>query len=93
MLKTSRIWRQRRWLAAMALAVAMLGMSATRAMADDPVPDKTGAFQTTPTAYSVPGYTKPDAGQGDDEGSGGRGRRGRAGRLTQASSRSTSSGH
>ena len=29
-------------------------------MADDPVPDKTGAFQTTPTAYSVPGYTKPD---------------------------------
>ena len=24
------------------------------------MPDKTGAFQTTPTAYSVPGYTKPD---------------------------------
>jgi Amt family ammonium transporter len=35
-------------------------MAAAPAMADDPVPDKTGAFQTTPTAYSVPGYTKPD---------------------------------
>ncbi len=33
------------------------------AFADDPVPDKTGAFQTTPTAYSVPGYTKPDPGK------------------------------
>ena len=30
------------------------------APAADPVPDKTGAFQTTPTTYSVPGYTKPD---------------------------------
>ena len=39
---------------------ALLAMAAAPAMADDPVPDKTGAFQTTPTAYSVPGYTKPD---------------------------------
>jgi len=60
MLKLSRIRRQRRWLAVMALAMMILGMSATRALADDPVPDKTGAFQTTPSAYSVPGYTKPD---------------------------------
>jgi Amt family ammonium transporter len=60
MLKLSRNRRQRRWLAVMALAMMMLGFSATRALADDPVPDKTGAFQTTPTAYSVPGYTKPD---------------------------------
>jgi len=55
----SRIHRQRRWLAAGILA-ALLAMGAAPAMADDPVPDKTGAFQTTPTAYSVPGYTKPD---------------------------------
>ena len=55
----SRNHRQRRWLAAGILA-ALLAMSAAPAMADDPVPDKTGAFQTTPTAYSVPGYTKPD---------------------------------
>ncbi len=60
MTRTDRIHRKRRWLAAMALAVALVGLSASRAMADDPVPDKTGAFQTTPTAYSVPGYTKPD---------------------------------
>jgi ammonium transporter, Amt family len=30
------------------------------ARADEPAPDKTGAFQLTPTAASVPGYTKPD---------------------------------
>ena len=59
MLKMNRIHGQRRWFAVMALAVALGGMSAS-AYADDPVPDKTGAFQTTPTAYSVPGYTKPD---------------------------------
>jgi ammonium transporter, Amt family len=53
--------RRRQWFAFMALAVALLGVfSSTRAYADDPVPDKTGAFQSTPTAYSVPGYTKPD---------------------------------
>ena len=37
-----------------------MAITPTRAFADDPVPDKTGAFQTTPTAFSVPGYTKPD---------------------------------
>jgi len=25
-----------------------------------PAPDRTGAYQSTPTAFSVPGYTKPD---------------------------------
>src|SRR5262249_47807162 len=63
--------RSRRWLAAAALAVAFLGASSSPARADEPpapaaaapapppAPDRTGAFQTTPTAYSVPGYTKP----------------------------------
>ena len=65
-------WRQ--WLAGIALAMTLVSMfSTTRAYADDapaasaaaapaapPAPDRTGAFQTTPTAYSVPGYTKPD---------------------------------
>jgi Amt family ammonium transporter len=60
MFKTRGINRQRRWLAAAALAAVLSGTFATNAMADDPVPDKTGAFQTTPTAYTVPGYTKPD---------------------------------
>ena len=59
MSKLNRINRQRRWLAALFLGVALCGMSAS-AFADDPAPDKTGAFQTTPSAYSVPGYTKPD---------------------------------
>ncbi|HEU4732609.1 MAG TPA: ammonium transporter [Kofleriaceae bacterium] len=49
----------RRWLALVALAVGLAG--ATPAWADDdPAPDRTGAYQSTPTAYSVPGYTKPD---------------------------------
>ena len=38
-----------RWLAIVALGAALLGLPATSAMADDPVPDKTGAYQTTPT--------------------------------------------
>ena len=51
--------RWRHWLAISACCLAALLTWAPRAYAD-PVPDKTGAFQTTPTAYSVPGYTKPD---------------------------------
>jgi ammonium transporter, Amt family len=55
------VHRWRHWLALVTLAVTMLGLfTTTRAYADEPAPDKTGAFQTTPTAYSVPGYTKPD---------------------------------
>ena len=60
MLRMVRNLRSQRGLAIMALAVALVGTSATVAKADDPVPDKTGAFQTTPTAYTVPGYTKLD---------------------------------
>ncbi len=52
--------RFRHWLAAVGLALGVLGVLATPARADEPVPDKTGAFQTTPTPYSVPGYVKPD---------------------------------
>jgi Amt family ammonium transporter len=33
---------------------------APAAAAAEPVPDRIGAYQTTPTTYSVPGYTKPD---------------------------------
>jgi len=60
MFKVDQIHRQRRWLAAVTLGATLLLLGTTPAFADDPVPDKTGAFQTTPTAYSVPGYTKPD---------------------------------
>ncbi len=60
MLKAGLFRRQRHWVAAAAVVVGLLGAFAPRAQADDPAPDKTGAFQTTPTAYSVPGYTKPD---------------------------------
>ena len=54
----------RRWLAILVLAVGLFGLDAATAHAahadDAPAPDRTGAFQSTPTAYSVPGYTKPD---------------------------------
>jgi Amt family ammonium transporter len=53
--------RRRFWFALIALTVALLGaFTSTRAYADDPVPDPTGAFQSTPSAATVPGYTKPD---------------------------------
>jgi Amt family ammonium transporter len=50
-------------LAILALAIGLVGFGAATAHADEPAPpaaDRTGAFQSTPTAYSVPGYTKPD---------------------------------
>jgi Amt family ammonium transporter len=37
-----------------------VALSSRHAVADEPVPDKIGAFQMTPNATSVPGYTKPD---------------------------------
>ncbi len=58
-----RIVRNRyccRWLATLALAGVLVGVETSTALADDPVPDKIGTFQNTPTAFSVPGYTKPD---------------------------------
>src|SRR5438045_6110330 len=60
MQKPKRDSRLNRCLALLALGAALVIMVPTRAFADDPVPDKTGAFQTTPTAYTVPGYVKPD---------------------------------
>src|SRR3954451_21139896 len=51
---------RRRWLAVAALAVVLPCLSPVSAWADEPAPDKTGAYQMTPTAASVPGYTKPD---------------------------------
>jgi Amt family ammonium transporter len=42
------------------VALAFVSVAPSLAQADDPAPDKTGAFQSTPTAFSVPGYTKPD---------------------------------
>ena len=51
----------RQSLAFVALAATLLNLITTMpAYADDPVPDKVGAYQATPTAYTVPGYTKPD---------------------------------
>jgi Amt family ammonium transporter len=49
-----------RWLAVFACCVAVLLAGAPVAHAGDAVPDKTGAFQTTPTPVSVPGYVKLD---------------------------------
>jgi Amt family ammonium transporter len=60
MAKLTRDNRLYRWIALIALGGALVAIAPARAFADDPVPDKTGAFQTTPTAYSVAGYTKPD---------------------------------
>ncbi len=41
-----------------AVVATMLASAPTRA--DEPVPDRTGAFQSVPNATSVPGYTKLD---------------------------------
>jgi Amt family ammonium transporter len=60
MKKTGRESRLGRWLALVALGAALVAVVPNSAFADEPVPDKTGAFQTTPTAYTVPGYTKLD---------------------------------
>ncbi|HKO47226.1 MAG TPA: ammonium transporter [Polyangiaceae bacterium] len=51
-------WRH--WLAVSVCCLAGLLAWAPPALAADAEPDKTGAFQTTPTAVSVPGYTKLD---------------------------------
>jgi Amt family ammonium transporter len=52
---------RRAWLRFAVVGALLLTIFGSRqALADDPVPDKTGTFQSTPTAYSVPGYTKPD---------------------------------
>src|SRR6266568_3965300 len=59
MVKLVRVPRY--WFGLIALTVALLGtFSPVMARADEPTPDTTGAYQTTPTSASVPGYTKPD---------------------------------
>ena len=54
--------RCRQWFAVLCLAlVALVGVATPRAAwADEPTPDPVGAYQTTPTAGSIAGYTKPD---------------------------------
>jgi Amt family ammonium transporter len=48
------------WLAIGLVALGLASATAPLAHADTPAPDRTGAYQSTPTAFSVPGYTKPD---------------------------------
>jgi Amt family ammonium transporter len=43
-----------------AAAAAPTAAPAPAATPAEPVPDRIGTFQSTPTTYSVPGYTKPD---------------------------------
>ena len=50
----------RRFLAILSCCLVALLVSVPSARAGDVVPDKTGAFQSEPTAASVPGYTKLD---------------------------------
>src|SRR6478735_8693473 len=54
--------RARQWFAVLCLAVvALVGVGVPRsAFADEPTPDPTGAYQTTPTGASIAGYTKLD---------------------------------
>jgi len=60
-MKSKSNHRRRYWYAFMFFVVGLLALvSTTRAYAEEPKADPTGAFQNTPTAYSVPGYTKPD---------------------------------
>jgi len=52
------VWRRVLAMLACCLAIFIIGAPPVRAA--EPVPDKTGTFQTTPTPASVPGYTKLD---------------------------------
>lgn len=60
MQRLASVFLRARCLALVAVAAGLLSLTTRPAMADDPAPDKTGAYQTTPTAASVPGYTKLD---------------------------------
>src|SRR5579859_6349138 len=52
--------RARRRRLAIGVLCSLFAVASLPAFADEPVPDKVGAFQTTPTATSVPNYTRPD---------------------------------
>jgi len=45
---------------AIVVVMAAMALGTTLARADEPAPDRTGAFQSVPTAATVPGYTKLD---------------------------------
>ena len=45
---------------AIVIVMALAALSTSPSRADEPAPDRTGAFQSVPTAATVPGYTKPD---------------------------------
>ncbi len=49
-----------RWLGIALCCIAVLAKWSPNAEGAEPVPDKTGAFQSTPTPASVPGYTTLD---------------------------------
>jgi ammonium transporter, Amt family len=46
--------------AALIVAIAAATLMSGATYADEPAPDRTGAFQSTPTPITVPGYTKLD---------------------------------
>jgi ammonium transporter, Amt family len=60
MLRSIAVARRRILFGLAVLALAGAALSSRHAAADEPVPDKIGAFQLTPNATSVPGYIKPD---------------------------------
>jgi Amt family ammonium transporter len=63
MLNLFSFQRGRKWIAFVLMLAALIGVTTTgarSARADEPAADPIGAYQTTPTPLSVPGYTKPD---------------------------------
>jgi Amt family ammonium transporter len=60
MARSVSTFRLVRRLVLVAFAIGLLGLAAAPSQAEEPASDKIGAFQTTPTAASVPGYAKPD---------------------------------
>ncbi len=55
------IYLRRRMLALALFVLGLVGIFAAEpARADEPAADPIGAYQTTPTPASIPGYTKPD---------------------------------
>ncbi len=56
----SSLFKRRHWMAFMALMIGLAAVVSTTQAYADTAPDPIGAFQTTPTPASVPGYTKPD---------------------------------
>src|SRR4051794_25149203 len=53
-------WKIGRLVCGLLVCVGMTLATQTARGADEPKTDPIGAYQTTPTALSVPGYTTPD---------------------------------